>query len=98
MHIKDYIKHIKSEVKQAGEYCCAAKEYKKEGDTESAQWMQKLATDSVTKVETLFKMLNNCIEKKEKEKGPQIYKELYEECIDILVEEHKGIEQKIKSQ
>lgn len=96
MHIKNYIKHIKNEIMQASEYCCAAREYKKDGDSDSAQYMQKLATDGMSRIETLFKLLNHCIEKKEKEVGPQVYKELYEECIELLVDEHKSIEAKLK--
>lgn len=98
MHIKNYIKHIKNEIMTAGEYCCAAKDYKKEGDTEAAQYMNKLAVDGMSRIETLFKLLNSCIEKKEKEEGPKIYKELYDECIELLIDEHKSIESKLKSQ
>lgn len=59
-------------------------------------YMQKLASDGMSRIETLFKLLNHCIEKKEKEAGHQVYKDLYEECIEVLIDEHKNIEAKLK--
>lgn len=98
MQIKDYIKHIKNEIMTAGNYCCESKAYKKDGKADKAQMFHKLAIEGVNRVETLFRLLDDCIAEKHKEQGDKIYKELYDECIEVMLEEHRDIESKLKSQ
>lgn len=97
MHIKDYMKHIKNELNTAASYCESAKEYKRDGDTETSQYLNKIASDSVQHVEILFKMMDKCIEKKAAAEGNNnVYKEVYDTCIGIFKDEQMELEKMLK--
>ena len=98
MEIKDYIKNIEKEIEMASNYMCAGKSYKNKGNNEHSQYLLKLANDSIQHIDILFKMLDKCIEEEvNKEGNNNVYKKVYETCIDIMKDKYKDIEAKIKT-
>ena len=97
MNCKEYIEHIRDELRCSMSYYWKAKEAKKDNDIEAFKYLSKLAVDEYEHAGLLFKMMDEHIKKKTADdKYNGVYKDLYEMSIEVLREEYKETENLIK--
>lgn len=97
MYIKEYMNLIKDELKYVAKYWELSRCAKNKNETEASQYLSKMALDKIGHITILFKMLDNCITKNTTGKEYQdVYKEIFEESLEMLKDEQKSLEDKIK--